>query len=104
MHGEKGEPAFPVAEECRRAARGALGALIVKRNDVCWFAEPWLVPPRMILCGGGHVAQAVVPVAGGAGLEVTVLDDRGRALSDLIDSPEPHAAAAYRALQTASGE
>ena len=76
MHGEKGEPAFPVAEECRRAARGALGALIVKRNDVCWFAEPWLVPPRMILCGGGHVAQAVVPVAGGAGFEVTVLDDR----------------------------
>lgn len=76
MHGEKGELAFPVAEECRRAARGALGALIVKRNDVCWFAEPWLVPPRMILCGGGHVAQAVVPVAGGAGFEVTVLDDR----------------------------
>lgn len=41
-----------------------------------WFVEPWLVPPRLVLAGGGHVAQATADVAVRAGFAVTVLDDR----------------------------
>jgi len=33
-------------------------------------------PPRAIICGGGHVGRAIVPVARAAGFVVTVLDDR----------------------------
>lgn len=41
-----------------------------------WFVEPWLVPPRLVLAGGGHVAQATAGVAVLTGFAVTVLDDR----------------------------
>lgn len=34
--------------------------------------------PRMILCGGGHVSIAVIPMAQAVGFQVTVLEDRPR--------------------------
>lgn len=44
------------------------------------YLQPQL---RLIIVGGGHVAQAVVPVATAAGFRVTVLDDR----EELLEHP-----------------
>lgn len=76
LHADEAGNAEPGEEALRRAARGALGALTLRCQEVLCFVEPWLAPPRLILCGGGHVAQATVPVAARAGFQVTVLDDR----------------------------
>ncbi len=90
LRGEAEETASAEAGEFRRAARGSLGALTSRLHETLWFVEPWLVPPRLILCGGGHVARATVPVAAGAGFEVTVLDDR-----EEFSRPERFPEAAY---------
>ncbi len=52
------------------------GPAVKERDGVSVFVEPWPVPPRMILAGGGHVARATADVAAQAGFEVIVLDDR----------------------------
>jgi xanthine dehydrogenase accessory factor len=33
-------------------------------------------PPMVLMCGAGHVGQAVAPVAAGVGFDVAVIDDR----------------------------
>lgn len=40
------------------------------------YAEPHFPPPELVICGGGHVGQAVAEMAAMAGLVVTVIDDR----------------------------
>lgn len=40
------------------------------------FVELLQAQSRLVLIGGGHVAQALAPVAAGAGFRIAVLDDR----------------------------
>jgi xanthine dehydrogenase accessory factor len=45
-------------------------------EDVTWFVQPQTPPPRLIIVGAVHVAQALVPMAATVGLAVTVVDPR----------------------------
>jgi len=40
------------------------------------FVQPLTAPVRLVVCGGGHVAQAVVRLAQVLGLPVCALEDR----------------------------
>lgn len=44
--------------------------------DGAVFLRPYIRPPRLIVVGAVHIAQALVPMAQIAGFEVTVLDPR----------------------------
>ena len=41
-----------------------------------YFVEGYTTPPRIILCGGGHVSRAVYTFAVNLGFNLTVIDDR----------------------------
>ncbi len=56
------------------------------------FVEYLQSQPRLFVIGGGHVAQALVPLAAKAGFRVKVLDDR----DELFDSP------AFEGIETES--
>jgi xanthine dehydrogenase accessory factor len=45
------------------------------RLDEPTFVEPELPAPRLVLFGGGHIAAATAPFAGGVGFEVVVCDE-----------------------------
>ena len=46
------------------------------RPDGAVFLRPYIRPPRLIIVGAVHIAQALVPMATIAGFQVTVLDPR----------------------------
>ena len=48
----------------------------VDTPDGAVFLRPYIRPPRLIIVGAVHIAQALVPMAQIAGFEVTVLDPR----------------------------
>ncbi len=50
-------------------------------GSVSLYIEPILPAPRVIVCGAGHVGQAVCHLAAYAGFSVTVMDDRQDYLS-----------------------
>ena len=58
------------------------------------FVEYLQSQPRLFVLGGGHVAQALVPLAASAGFRVKVLDDR----EGLLDSP------AFAGVETDNGD
>ena len=41
-----------------------------------YFVEGYTTPPRIILCGGGHVSRAIYTFALNLGFNLTVIDDR----------------------------
>ncbi len=41
-----------------------------------YFIEGYTTPPRVVLCGGGHVSKAISSVAVNLGFNLTVIDDR----------------------------
>ena len=49
---------------------------IVETPDGAVFLRPYIRPPRLIVVGAVHIAQALVPMATIAGFQVTVLDPR----------------------------
>jgi xanthine dehydrogenase accessory factor len=55
-------------------AHGTTGTQVVEGAP--WFIEARTPPPRLILIGAVHIAQALAPFAGLAGFEVTVIDPR----------------------------
>ena len=55
-----------------------IGALLQQEADVSAIREEWFFPqPRLIICGGGHVAREVAALAAHLDFHVSVLDDRG---------------------------
>ena len=48
----------------------------VETGDGPVFLRPYIRPPRLIIVGAVHIAQALVPMATVAGFQVTVLDPR----------------------------
>ncbi|SVC07388.1 uncharacterized protein METZ01_LOCUS260242, partial [marine metagenome] len=41
-----------------------------------YFVEGYTTPPRIVLCGGGHVSRAIYTFAVNLGFNLTVIDDR----------------------------
>ncbi|MDE2753628.1 MAG: XdhC family protein [Gemmatimonadota bacterium] len=61
----------------------------VDTPDGAVFLRPYIRPPRLIVVGAVHIAQALVPMAQIAGFEVTVLDPReGFATADRFPGAE----------------
>jgi xanthine dehydrogenase accessory factor len=61
-----------------------VAALLRQEADASAIREAWFCPqPRLIICGGGHVAREVAALAAHLDFQVTVLDDR----ADLV-TPE----------------
>jgi len=63
-----------LAETRQRLRGNRSGAL--DTSDEALFARCHSAPPRMILVGAVHIAQALAPMAAMAGYEVTVIDPR----------------------------
>ena len=54
-----------------------IASLLQRGADVSGIREEWFCPqPRLILCGGGHVAREVAAMAAHLDFRITVLDDR----------------------------
>ena len=49
---------------------------ILETEDRKFFVERLKRPAHLVICGGGHVAQSVIRLAGKVGFFVTVLEDR----------------------------
>ena len=49
---------------------------MVETDEGPVFLRPYIRPPRLIIVGAVHIAQALVPMATVAGFQVTVLDPR----------------------------
>ena len=45
-------------------------------NGAEYFVEAYTTPPRLVICGGGHVSKAIAPVAKTLGFQVYITDDR----------------------------
>ncbi len=55
----------------------AIAALLEAEMDVALIKEEWFRPqPRLFICGGGHVSQALVKIAACLDLSTVVMDDR----------------------------
>jgi xanthine dehydrogenase accessory factor len=51
-------------------------------GELTVYLEPLMGMPRLIVCGGGHVGQAVTALASFAGFRVCVIDDRPEMLTE----------------------
>ncbi len=67
----------------RQAARRARELMAMGKNDyvvtddgVEYFIEAFTTPPTLVLVGGGHVSNAIAPVAKSVGFRLFVVDDR----------------------------
>nr|WP_245215406.1 XdhC family protein [Pararoseomonas baculiformis] len=70
------QPAPPALAEAAEAALRDDRAGPVSLGAENWFIQPQAPPPRLIIIGAVHVAQALVPMAAAVGLAVTVVDPR----------------------------
>ncbi len=80
---DPGEPALApsvaaAVDEALRRDRGT----VVASDDGRLFIQPFNPPLRLIVVGAVHIAQALVPMAGLAGYDVTVVDPRRAFASD----------------------
>ena len=69
------DAALPEAD--RKAVRTALASDRCALIDGIRFLRPYNAPLRLLIVGGVHIAQSLVPMAQLAGYEVTVIDPRG---------------------------
>ncbi|QOX79411.1 XdhC family protein [Trichlorobacter lovleyi] len=87
-------PVFATAAAGLEAGRGCtLQAALTESGQACWSVEsplltavpcyriPLQAAPGLLICGAGHIAQALAPMALMAGFKVTVLDDRAELLA-----------------------
>ena len=65
------------------AIRRAPGLMVHGRNEYVttesgdeYFIEAYTSPPQLVICGGGHVAKAIGPLAKKVGFRLFVTDDR----------------------------
>ena len=67
----------------RQAGRRARELMAMGKNDyvvtddgIEYFIEAFTTPPTLVLVGGGHVSNAIAPVAKSVGFRLFVVDDR----------------------------
>jgi xanthine dehydrogenase accessory factor len=65
------------------ASKKALELMVMGKNEYVasesgaeFFVEAYTTPPKLILCGGGHVSKSIAPLAKKLGFLVYVTDDR----------------------------
>ncbi|MBN18145.1 MAG: hypothetical protein CL758_01485 [Chloroflexi bacterium] len=46
------------------------------QNDLEYFIEAFTTPPQLVICGAGHVAKAIYPIAKNLGFKIFITDDR----------------------------
>ena len=46
------------------------------KNGLEYFIEAFTTPPQLVICGAGHVAKAIYPIAKTLGFKVFITDDR----------------------------
>jgi xanthine dehydrogenase accessory factor len=51
-------------------------AVLVRKGERCIYAEPVNFAGRVLIFGGGHVAQALAPILDGVGFRCVVFDNR----------------------------
>ena len=70
---------------------------VVAEDGSEYFVEAYTTPPRLVLAGGGHVSNAIAPLAARLGFQVYVTDDRAEfanperfpeAVSTVVAKPE----------------
>ena len=73
-----GEPPvrIAVADDAIAAALKTGDPVTVETPEGEVFLRPYTRPPRLVVVGAVHIAQALVPIAAIAGFQVTVLDPR----------------------------
>lgn len=49
---------------------------VTSENGTEFFVEAYTTPPKLVLCGGGHVSKSIAPLAKKLGFLVYVTDDR----------------------------
>ena len=55
----------------------AIAAMLQNEQDVSTIREEWFCPqPRLIICGGGHVAKEVAAIAERLDFRIRIIDDR----------------------------
>ena len=94
-------PVFAAAAANVEAGRGCnLLVGLTDNGQACWsvdqpsgdalhcYSIPLQPSPELLICGAGHIAQALAPMAILAGFKVSVLDDR----ADLLAADRFHAA------------
>ncbi len=55
----------------------AVASILTQEQDVSFLREEWFCPqPKLIICGGGHVAREVAAFASNLDFSVKVIDDR----------------------------
>ena len=94
-------PVFAAAAASLEAGRGcSLQVGLTDSDQACWsvdlplhdaihrYSIPLQPVPELLICGAGHIAQALAPMALIAGFKVTVLDDRTELLgADRFPAP-----------------
>ena len=67
------EPALPDGQKARLFGPAAV---LLKDGDISWFAQPLTGRGYVCIFGGGHVAQALVPVLAPLSFKCLVFEDR----------------------------
>jgi len=49
---------------------------VVADDGAEYFVEAYTTPPRLIICGGGHISKALAPMAKTLGFHLFITDDR----------------------------
>lgn len=94
-------PAFAAATASLEAGRGCILQVgLVDNGQACWSVEtpladtlqrysiPLQPAPDLLICGAGHIGQALASMALTAGFKVKVLDDRAKMLvADCFSDP-----------------
>jgi xanthine dehydrogenase accessory factor len=75
--GGSGELALASEQAAEAAALLASGRSTSLSGTDTLFARAYVPPPRMLIVGAVHIAQALAPMAAAAGFEVIVIDPRG---------------------------
>ncbi|MZP30055.1 xanthine dehydrogenase [Heliobacterium undosum] len=70
------QEAVTLVEASLRSGRVASKRVSLEGEAARLLAEPFYPPDELVILGGGHVSQALVPVAVILGYRVTVVDDR----------------------------
>jgi len=68
--------ADPLGDEVARRLKSGRSGLVTPADGAASFLTVYLPPPRLVVCGAVHIAQALVPMATIAGLDVTIVDPR----------------------------
>ena len=55
---------------------------VVADSGAEYFLEAYTTPPQLVVCGGGHISNAIAPLAKKLGLRVFITDDRKEFAND----------------------